>query len=206
MTAVGDRVKVIYQASVYAGKIGTVRMPSMVSDPSRTSFWDVLLDEYPEKTGLRFRGTHLELWTDPAAVRLHTSQKCRCQVVRPGSPYHLQLGTVLDSTHMMDGWKQVRMDNDGTSRSFEDHDLLDLANLRQREGDQPLPVANDRPSIQSLVRADIDAREQVGISRYGTPLQPFNGRDVLRDAYEEALDLACYLRQLIYEKDHPDGS
>jgi len=49
--------------------------------------------------------------------------------------------------------------------------------------EQPMPTRNDRTSIQSLVRADLDEREQVGIQRYGTPLQAFNGRDALRDAY-----------------------
>lgn len=34
-------------------------------------------------------------------------------------------------------------------------------------------------------------------------LQPHNGRDALRDAYEESLDLVCYLRQAIEERDHP---
>lgn len=68
--------------------------------------------------------------------------------------------------------------------------------------DQPMPTPNDHPSIQGLVRADLEQREQVGIQRYGTPLQPHNGRDALRDAYEEALDLACYLRQAIEER-HP---
>ncbi|HYS41154.1 MAG TPA: hypothetical protein VEO01_36530 [Pseudonocardiaceae bacterium] len=67
--------------------------------------------------------------------------------------------------------------------------------------EQPMPILNDRTSIQSLVRADLDAREQVGIQRYGTPLQPHNGRDALRDAYEEALDLACYLKQAMVERD-----
>lgn len=76
-----------------------------------------------------------------------------------------------------------------------------MKDLRIRPGDQPLPVINDAPSVQSMVRADLDAREQVGISRYGTALQPHNGRDALRDAYEEALDLACYLRQAIAERD-----
>lgn len=69
--------------------------------------------------------------------------------------------------------------------------------------EQPMPTRNDRPSIQSVVRADLVAREQVGIQRYGTSLQPHNGRDALRDAYEEALDLACYLRQAIAERDEP---
>lgn len=75
-----------------------------------------------------------------------------------------------------------------------------MSDLRQRPGDQPLPVPNEQPSIQSMVRADLDSREQVGVQRYGTPLQPHNGRDAMRDAYEEALDLTCYLRQVIAER------
>lgn len=70
--------------------------------------------------------------------------------------------------------------------------------------EQPPPIPNDRESIQSLVRTDLVEREKVGISRYGTSLQPFNGRDAFRDAYEEALDLACYMRQIIEERDNPD--
>lgn len=66
--------------------------------------------------------------------------------------------------------------------------------------EQPMPVPNHRASIQSLVRVDLEQREQVGIQRYGTPLQAGNGRDALRDAYEESLDLACYLRQAIEER------
>jgi hypothetical protein len=71
--------------------------------------------------------------------------------------------------------------------------------LKLREGDQPLPVPNDEQDIQSQVIADIVERRQVGIKRYGTALQPHNGRDALRDAYEEALDLAMYLKQLMVE-------
>ena len=73
--------------------------------------------------------------------------------------------------------------------------------MRQRPGDQQLPVRNDNPEIHKLVIADIEARRQLGISRYGTPLQAHNGRDALRDAYEECLDMACYLRQAIEERD-----
>lgn len=71
----------------------------------------------------------------------------------------------------------------------------------QREGDQPMPVANDKPPIWPIVMADMQSRHELGIKRYGTPLQPFNGRDALRDAYEEALDLAVYLRNAIFERD-----
>ena len=72
---------------------------------------------------------------------------------------------------------------------------------KQREGDQVLPTVNDHPDIQSQVQADLEARRQVGISRYGTALQPFNGRDTLRDAYEEAMDLTVYLRSLLTMKE-----
>jgi hypothetical protein len=67
--------------------------------------------------------------------------------------------------------------------------------------EQPMPTPSARPSVQGMVIDDLMIRLQVGIQRYGTPLQAFNGRDALRDAYEEALDLACYLRQAIAERD-----
>lgn len=73
--------------------------------------------------------------------------------------------------------------------------------LKQRPGDQQLPQTNDEPYIQNLVVDDIKDRLQVGISRYGTGLQPFNGRDALRDAYEEALDLTMYLKQVCIENE-----
>lgn len=72
---------------------------------------------------------------------------------------------------------------------------------RQREGDQELPEPNDEQFVQDAVISDIEERRQLGIRRYGTALQPFNGRDALRDAYEEAIDLAMYLKQCIIERD-----
>jgi hypothetical protein len=73
--------------------------------------------------------------------------------------------------------------------------------LKLRDGDQPLPTKNDAPDIQSQVIADIEARRLVGISRYGTALQPNNGRDALRDLYEELIDAAMYTKQLMVERD-----
>jgi hypothetical protein len=67
---------------------------------------------------------------------------------------------------------------------------------------QPLPVPNGTPTIQSLVRADLELREQVGVHRYGTALQARNGRDAARDLYEELLDATCYLRQVLVERIH----
>lgn len=71
------------------------------------------------------------------------------------------------------------------------------------EQPNPTPVTDDdkRPVIVGLVRDDLMQRANVGLSRYGQFLRPNNGRDCLRDAYEEALDLAQYLRQAIYERD-----
>jgi len=67
--------------------------------------------------------------------------------------------------------------------------------------EQPAPTPNDKPAIWPLVIEDMNARDNLGRQRYGTPLQPDNGRDMLKDAYEEALDLACYLRGALYERD-----
>lgn len=66
--------------------------------------------------------------------------------------------------------------------------------------DQPPPKKNNRAAIQDLVVKDIEERKRLGIERYGTPLQAHNGRDALVDAYQEALDLAIYLRQAIEER------
>lgn len=67
---------------------------------------------------------------------------------------------------------------------------------------QPQPVVNNMPAIWDLVIRDIYERDRVGEKRYGTRLQPFNGRDPLIDAYQEALDLVVYLRQAIFERDN----
>ncbi len=89
---------------------------------------------------------------------------------------------------------------------------------------QPMPVVNDRPCVQDAVIADlrrslgmqdefgnelvdprviadIEARKAIGLAKYGTLLQPFNGRNPRVDAYQEALDLAQYLKQGLLEGD-----
>ena len=71
-----------------------------------------------------------------------------------------------------------------------------------RLGDsQPLPVGERKelPRIHDLVASELRGRMELGIRRYGTPLQPFNGRKSLRDAYEEAGDLLVYLRTALWE-------
>lgn len=62
--------------------------------------------------------------------------------------------------------------------------------------DQPPPGPSSGDTWK-LVIADMIDRRDTGIKRYGTPLQPDNGRDNLVDAYQEALDLCVYLRNEI---------
>jgi len=66
--------------------------------------------------------------------------------------------------------------------------------------DQPAPDGG-WGNVQALVREDLEVRERVGTERYGRPVQLFNGRDALVDAYQEAMDLTVYLRQAIAERD-----
>lgn len=65
---------------------------------------------------------------------------------------------------------------------------------------QPAPKPTDGPSIHDLVVADVLERKAFGIGKYGVGLQAHNGRDALQDAYEEVLDLAAYIRQLMEER------
>lgn len=94
------------------------------------------------------------------------------------------------------------------------------------ENEQPKPTPNDEPCIQDIVTSSlrsqaktnlvdsrlyihvadyIERRKQIGIQRYGTVLQPNNGRDALRDAFEEAADLTVYLTQFAYENIETEG-
>ena len=67
--------------------------------------------------------------------------------------------------------------------------------------DEPPLVPNTSRPIWELVVEDMKERDKVGRQRYGTPLQAHNGRDALVDAYQEALHLCVYLRQVIEERD-----
>ena len=56
-----------------------------------------------------------------------------------------------------------------------------------------------------LVADDLEQRAVVGLQRYGTKLQPHNGRDALRDLYEELLDAMAYTRQAQIEATDADA-
>jgi hypothetical protein len=63
-----------------------------------------------------------------------------------------------------------------------------------------LTTANTE-DIVDLVQADLSVRKRVGVERYGVPLRttptPQDYRDMLVEAYEEALDLVVYLKKTI---------
>lgn len=65
--------------------------------------------------------------------------------------------------------------------------------------EQPIPKG-EGPPIFDLMMKDIEERKASGIETYGEALRAHNGRDPLIDAYQEALDLAVYLRQELYER------
>jgi hypothetical protein len=110
------------------------------------------------------------------------------------------------------GWRQLRHLVEGyeprqtLQQFFDEHYPLQVEPLRKdREGDtQPLPIPSEHPVAHRMVQEDLEGRLQIGIARYGQPLQPFNGRDSLQDAYEEILDLAVYLRNELFERELRD--
>jgi len=63
-------------------------------------------------------------------------------------------------------------------------------------------------TITESVIADIIHREQKGIQTYGTTVdrKDLSELEWLNHAYEEALDLAVYLKKIIHERtNHPVG-
>ena len=60
--------------------------------------------------------------------------------------------------------------------------------------------------IESQVCADIAMRQSVGINKYGTTVaqNPLELRQWLQHAYEEALDMAIYLKRAMHEMDRTE--
>lgn len=52
---------------------------------------------------------------------------------------------------------------------------------------------------------DMQARHELGINRYGVPLQPHNGRNTKLDMYEELLDACAYQELDLLETAPPNG-
>ena len=67
---------------------------------------------------------------------------------------------------------------------------------------EDLPKFNQTDTIVQAVQSDLQARSEMGIAKYGTTLDrtDLSEKDWLQHAYEEALDLALYLKKLINTK------
>lgn len=65
-------------------------------------------------------------------------------------------------------------------------------------------VCNKASGIEALVVHDITVRQQHGIAKYGTTVDEnkLTRKQWLQHAYEEALDLAIYLRKCIKEEEN----
>lgn len=70
----------------------------------------------------------------------------------------------------------------------------------RREGDQLPPIPQPGADIQTLVIDDLRERRDFGHERYGTGVQPFNGRKSMLDLYHELMDAVVYARQYIEEE------
>lgn len=72
--------------------------------------------------------------------------------------------------------------------------LLPMTNVL---GSNPPPWSGVARPTWELVIEDMRSRDNTGKLKYGVRHQHDNGRNHLQDAYEEALDLAVYLRAQI---------
>lgn len=67
--------------------------------------------------------------------------------------------------------------------------------------DQPEPNGEGNPVIDKVL-SDLENRAEFGREKYGTLLRTNDGRDSLKDAYMESLDLTMYLAKLIMEDEN----
>lgn len=65
---------------------------------------------------------------------------------------------------------------------------------------QPDPLPGKHVVLNAVIE-DFYDRAEAGKLRYGTYLETFNGRDALKDALDEAMDLVMYLKQALMERD-----
>lgn len=87
-----------------------------------------------------------------------------------------------------------------------------MSSVRDPSSDQPLPGPGHVPihqvvidnldawvadeAARAVIRDGLAARRELGVSKYGRPLESHNGRDALRDCWEETLDALVYAVQM----------
>lgn len=73
--------------------------------------------------------------------------------------------------------------------------------MKEHQHQYRLHVINSE-SIHDLVGRDLEERKRLGLRTYGRYLTTDSPEDMLTMAYEEALDLCCYLRTEIEKQKH----
>ena len=96
----------------------------------------------------------------------------------------------------------IKADIEEEKQKMFEPEFLETIKIHGPDIPEKSPVQNDKDFMWDIVVHDIEQRDAMGTKKYGTRLQPFNGRDPLWDAYQEALDLVVYLRQAIFEKEN----
>lgn len=146
---------------------------------------------YTRDEALQFLVERLDSWpTDIADAPL-------C----PGWCWESGYGPIKQFTSVVDGekifetsWNHARKEARGTFIPF-----VSLEDAQPAIAKQPAPSGKGDP-ILGMVLADLTNRALEGREKYGEALKANNGRNALWDAYQEALDLAMYLRQAIEEQ------
>ena len=75
-------------------------------------------------------------------------------------------------------------------------DIKAIATLQQSP-----PIQSDRPSAHDQLIEVIQERKQLGLERYNSLLQAYNGRDQMVDLLQELVDGSAYLINAIQERD-----
>jgi hypothetical protein len=111
-------------------------------------------------------------------------------------------------------WRGMADVTDAPALSLnDDANVVPASGIRARDtmldfvAPQPPPRNSDGPALwpliiselggsetDKLLAADMQARHEFGMAKYGVPLVASNGRDHLADAYQESLDCVVYLR------------
>lgn len=74
-----------------------------------------------------------------------------------------------------------------------------MGDTRDPETDQPAPKPGGYP-VQAVLIEALKQRMEFGLKKYGRPLETNNGRDPLRDMWEEMLDMVSYFTQFVLEQ------
>ncbi len=77
------------------------------------------------------------------------------------------------------------------------HDLA-IADIYSAIDKSAIPES-EMPAILGVID-ELQERREFGLKKYGTLLQVGNGRNAVRDALDEALDLIVYMRLIITER------